>query len=180
LVEAVDGNEALAALEQGSFDLVVLDLDLPGRDGFQILEDLRRRGGTRAVVLSAIPEQEVALRCLRLGAAAFLGKGCEPRQIHAAVAKALAGGRYVSPELAERLADLLGDDLRQAPHEALSERELQVLRLVAGSKTIKEIAAEMRLRETTIATYRARLSEKLALSSNVELAKYALRHKLVN
>jgi DNA-binding NarL/FixJ family response regulator len=178
--EAGDVAAALVELDRGPFDLVILDLDLPGRDGLSLLEELQRRGGPKRIVLSGLPEESFAVRCLKLGAGAFLDKASGATEILAAVRKVLAGGRYVSGALAEAMAATLGGDLRHAPHEALSGRELQVLRMVARARTVKEIAAELHLSESTVATYRARIAHKLGLSSNVELTRYALQHKLAD
>jgi DNA-binding NarL/FixJ family response regulator len=131
------------------------------------------------LVLSSYPEEEFAVRSFKLGAAGYLTKASVSDEMLAAVKKVLAGGRYMSATLAEKLATALGSPPEQAPHEALSPRELEVLRLVATGKTIKEIAALLSLSEKTIATYRTRVSEKLGLSTNVELARYALQHRLV-
>jgi DNA-binding NarL/FixJ family response regulator len=130
------------------------------------------------LVVSAYPEGEFAIRCLRLGAAGYVTKDSAADELVAAARKALAGGRYVSAALAERLAGVISGLERPAPHEALSRRELEVLQLVARGRTLKEIAAALQIAEKTAATYRARISEKLGLSSNVELTRYALRHGL--
>jgi DNA-binding NarL/FixJ family response regulator len=131
------------------------------------------------LVLSAYSEEEFAVRSLKLGASGYLNKGLASDEILAAVKKALAGGKYVTASLAEKLAALLGSDVPQTRHESLSSRELQVLRLVAGGQTIKEIAAELVLSEKTVGTYRARISKKMGLASNVELTRYALQHRIV-
>ncbi len=161
------------------WDLVVLDISLPGCSGFELLADVKReQARTPVLVLSIFPEEEFAVRAFRLGAAGYLAKASLADEMIAAVKKVLAGGRYVSPALAERLAAALGGRPGRA-HETLSPRELEVLRLVASGRTVKEIAALLALSHKTIATYRARLAQKLGLSSNVELARYALRHQLV-
>lgn len=179
--EAATAAEALARLEEERWDLLVLDINLPGRSGLEVLEDVRRQWPKLPVlVLSAYPEEEFAVRCLRLGAAGYLTKNSAADELVAASRKALEGGKYVTAALAERLATVLGGGLRGQPHEALSGRELQVVRLVASGKTMKEIAAELNLSEKTIATYRARIADKLGVSTNVELTRYALQHKLVD
>ena len=179
--EATAPAEAMALLQAGRWDLVLLDLNLPGRGGLDLLGEMRRLWPRLPVlVVSAYAEEEFALRCLRLGAHGYVTKTSGAKQIVAAVRKVLAGGKFVTPVLAERLAAAAGGDLSHAPHEVLSTRELQVLRLVAGGASLKEIAAELRLSERTIATYRARLATKLGLSSNVEIARYAMQHGLVD
>jgi DNA-binding NarL/FixJ family response regulator len=132
------------------------------------------------LVLSVYPEAEFAVRVFKLGAAGYLSKDSAPDELLVAVKKILAGGKYVTAALSEKLAYALGGDLDQVPHDALSNRELQVLRLIATGKTLKEIAAELSLSEKTVATYRVRLANKLGLSTNVELARYALQHRLVD
>jgi two-component system, NarL family, invasion response regulator UvrY len=179
--EAGSATEALDLVNADPWDLALIDLNLPGRDGLALLEEVRRtRPKLPALVLSVQPEEEFALRCLRLGASGYLTKGSAPDELAAAVRKVIGGGKYVTAALAERLAAHVGGDLGQAAHEALSNRELQVLRLVASGRSLKQIAAELNLSEKTIATYRARIAEKLSISTNVELTRYALRHKLVD
>lgn len=177
--EAGTVAEGRAAIERSAPDLVLLDIHLPGASGLDLLAEARTRWPRLPfLMLSAYPEQEFAVRCLRLGAAGYLTKESAADELVAAVRKALAGGKYVTASLAERLAGALGG-APQAPHEALSSRELEVLRLVASGRSQKEIAVELGLSEKTIATYRARIAGKLGVSTNVELTRYALHHKLV-
>lgn len=179
--EAADSIAAAAALARQEWDLLLLDVNIPGRSGLEILEDVRRSWPRLPVlVVSAFPEEEFAIRSLRLGAAGYLTKSSASDELIAAARKALAGGRYVTATLAEKLAGIVGGDAEQEPHASLSTRELQVLRLVAAGRTAKEIAAELHLSEKTIATYRARIAEKLGLSTTVEIARYAVRHRLVD
>lgn len=178
--EAATAAEAMGLLQAERWDLLVLDINLPGRSGLEVLEEVRRLWPRLPVlVLSAYPEEEFAVRCLRLGASGYLTKSSAADELMAAVRKALEGGKYVTAALAERLASVLGGGVRGEPHESLSGRELQVVRLVATGRSMKEIAAELHLSEKTIATYRARIAEKLGVSTNVELTRYALQHKLV-
>jgi two-component system invasion response regulator UvrY len=178
--EAGTVAQAQALLSSQQWDLLVLDINLPGRSGLEVLEDVRREWPRLpALVLSAYPEEEFAVRCLRMGASGYLTKSSAADELVAAGRKALEGGKYVTAALAERLASVLGGSLHVEPHEALSGRELQVVRLVASGKTMKEIAAELHLSEKTIATYRSRIAEKLGVSTSVELTRYALQHKLV-
>ena len=179
--EATSVDEALARLQDGRWDLVLLDLNLPGRGGLDLLTEVRRLWPRLLVlVVSAYAEEEFALRCLRLGAVGYVTKTSGSKELVAAVRKVLSGGKYVTPALAERLAAAAGGDLSQASHELLSNRELEVLRLVAVGRSLKEIAEQFRLSERTVATYRARLATKLGLSSNIEIARYAIQHKLVD
>ena len=178
--EAADSPLALVALERGKWDVVLLDINIPGRGGLELLEDIRRLyPQTQVLIVSAYPEEEFAVRAFKLGAAGYLSKNQAPEELVTAVKKILDGGKYVTASLAERLADALnGWDANCAPHEALSQRELQVLRLIASARTIKEIAAELSLSEKTVGTYRARIAKKTGLASNVELTRYAFQHGL--
>ncbi len=177
--EAVDATQTLAAAEKKSWDAVLLDINMPGRSGLDALQDLKRaHPQLPVVVLSAFPEKDYAVRAFKLGAAGYVSKQGASTELLAALRKALSGGRYVTPVLAEALAATVAGETPATPHEQLSNRELQVLRLVASGKTIKEIAAELSLSEKTIGTYRTRISRKLGLGTNVELTRYALQHKL--
>jgi two-component system, NarL family, invasion response regulator UvrY len=177
--EAADGRQTLAAAEKERWDIVLLDINMPGRSGLEVLQDLKRlHPQLPVVVLSAFPEKDYAIRAFKLGASGYVSKQSASRELLAAIQKALAGGRYVTATLAEALAATLAGETPAAPHEQLSNRELQVLRLVAAGRTLKEIAGELSLSEKTIGTYRTRISQKLGLGSNVELARYALQHKL--
>jgi DNA-binding NarL/FixJ family response regulator len=179
--EVDDSRTALQELARQEWDLMLLDINLPGRDGLELLQEARRlHPGTRVLVVSAYPEEEFAVRSFKLGAAGYLAKSQAPDELITAVTKILAGGRYVTAALAERLVDDLVGDTALAPHELLSSRELQVLRMIALGKTIKEIAAELALSEKTIATYRARIAQKTGLSTNVALARYAIQHGVVD
>jgi two-component system invasion response regulator UvrY len=179
--EAVDGRETLEAAQKQSWDVVLLDINLPGRSGLDVLQDLRRLNPQLPVlVLSAFPEKDYAVRAFKLGASGYISKQSASAELVAAVQKALAGGRYVTPSLAEALAATVAGGTSALPHETLSDRELEVLRHVALGKSLKEIAGELFLSEKTIGTYRTRISRKLGLGTNVELARYATRHKLVD
>jgi two-component system, NarL family, invasion response regulator UvrY len=181
LVEAADARQALAAVEKEAFDLVLVDINLPGRGGLELLQDLRQLYPKMPViVLSMMPERDYALRAFKFGAAGYVSKQGAEAELLWAVRKVLTGGRYVTPSLAEAMAAQLAGEAPEAPHETLSNRELQVLRLVALDKSLKEIAAELALSEKTIGTYRTRISQKLGLGSNVQLARYAVEHKLVS
>ncbi len=180
VAEAVDAREALALAEKQKWDIILMDINMPGRSGLEALQDLRRLyPQTPVIVLSAFPERDYAVRAFKLGAAGYVSKQTAASELIMAVRKALDGGRYVTPLLAEALAATIAGDNTASPHETLSNRELQVFRLVAIGKTLKEIAAELSLSEKTIGTYRARISQKIGLSTNVELARYAVLHKIV-
>jgi DNA-binding NarL/FixJ family response regulator len=179
--EAANAHEALEAVRKQEWDIVLLDINMPGRSGLEVLEELKRDLPRLPVlVLSVFPEADYAVRALKMGAAGYLTKQSASDELLAAVRKALAGGKYVTASLAEKLAASLAGQDAAAPHEALSNRELQVLRMIATGKTIKEIAAELCLSEKTVGTYRTRISDKLGLGTNVELTRYALQHRLVD
>jgi two-component system, NarL family, invasion response regulator UvrY len=179
--EALDAGQTLAAVEKQTWDLVLLDINMPGRNGLDVLQDLKRLfPKLPVVVLSAFPEKDYAVRAFKLGACGYVSKQSASDELLAAVRKALAGGRYITPSLGEVLAATVAGDSSAVPHDLLSNRELQVLRLVASGKSLKEVAAELSLSEKTIGTYRTRISQKIGLSTNVELARYATLHQLVD
>ena len=178
--EAKDAGETINLLIKEDWDLVLLDINMPGRDGLEALAEAKRlRPKTPVLVLTAYPEEQFAIRSFKLGASGYLTKQSATDALVTAVQRILAGGKYVTASLAERLASRLGDTGGQAPHEALSNRELQVLHLIAVGKSMKETADELSLSEKTVATYRTRISEKAGLKTNVEIARYALKHGLV-
>src|SRR5262245_57881032 len=180
VVEAADVRQTLEIAQKQPCDIVLLDINMPGRSGLEALQELRRLyPKLPVVVLSASGETDYALRAFRLGASGYLCKQSASSELLAAIRKALQGGRYITPFLAEALAATVAGEAPTDPHETLSNRELQVLRLVASGKTLKAIAADLAQSEKTIGTYRTRISQKLNLSTNVELARYALQHKLV-
>jgi DNA-binding NarL/FixJ family response regulator len=179
--EAENSQSALELFMKQVWDLVLVDVNIPGRGGLEVLEEMKRwRAQTPVLVLSAYPEEEFAVRSLKLGASGYLNKSVTSDEILAAAKKSMAGGKYVTASLAEKLAVSLGGNFQQTPHESLSSRELQVLRMVASGRIIKDIAAELALSEKTVGTYRARIAKKLGLNSNVELTRYALKHRLVD
>ena len=180
LGEALDAGQTLAAAEKKAWDLVVLDINMPGRGGLEVLQDLKRLYPKLPVVmLSTFPEKHYAVRAFKLGASGYVSKESASGELLAAVRKALAGGRYITPSLAEALAATVAGESPAAPHELLSNRELQVLRMVASGKSLKQIAAELSLSEKTIGTYRTRIGQKLNVGTNVELTLYATLHKLL-
>ena len=172
LGEAESLQQARDRLREVDWSLVVLDINLHDGNGLDLLGDLRQPGrSTVVLVLSSYPEVEFATRAIKLGAAGYLTKRTVADELIAGVRKVLAGGKYVSASLAELLATELGNLASPAPHETLSPREMEVFRQVVQGRTIKEIAAGFALSEKTVATYRARISEKLRLSTRVELTR---------
>lgn len=173
--------EALELATSRQWDVVLLDISLGSESGIDLLDEVRKAAPRLPVLMvSGHREEEFAVRCLRQGAAGYVSKTASADELIAAIRKVASGGRYVTPSLAERLASVVGTSAGVAPHETLSKRELQVLQAVARGKSLKIIADDLGLSEKTIATYRARISSKLGVSTNVELTRYALLHKLVD
>jgi DNA-binding NarL/FixJ family response regulator len=178
--EAENAQQVLAQVQSRDWDLVILDVTMPGRSGIDVLGDLKRlRPKLPVLVLSMHPEDQYGRRVLKAGASGFLNKDSAPEELIKAIHKLLAGGRYVSPILAETLAVELNEDHGRALHETLSHREFEVLRMIALGKTITQIAEELHLGGTTISTYRARILEKMGMTTTAELMRYALRNHLV-
>ena len=177
--EAGTGEEALEKAEEGTWDVVVLDMSLPDRTGIDVLKELRQTHPRLPVlVLSMHPEEQFAVRALKAGAAGYVTKRTAARDIAAAVQKALAGGKYVSATLAEKLAGELHTGA-EAAHERLSDREFQVFRMLSGAKTVKQISEELSLSRQSVSTYRGRILEKMGLTTNDELTEYALQNGLL-
>lgn len=178
--EARSATEAINLLIEKEWDVVILDINMPGRSGLEVLEEVKRlRSKTPVLILTSYAEEQFALRSFKMGASGYLTKQSVSDELIAAVRRILAGGKYVTASLAERLASSLGSAGENALHEALTQRELQVLHLVALGKSTREIADELALSHKTVATYRARISEKTGLKTNVEIARYALKQGLV-
>jgi DNA-binding NarL/FixJ family response regulator len=177
--EAENAEQTLAQVQSHDWDLVILDVTMPGRSGVDVLADLKReRPKLPVLVLSMHPEDQYAKRVLRAGASGYLNKDSAPEELIKAIRKVLDGGRYVSPALAEALAMDLGQPADQPLHETLSDRELEVLRLIGSGKSISQIAEVLHLSVTTVSTYRARILEKMNMNNTSELMNYALRHLL--
>ncbi len=180
--EARTGQEGLALVQAQPWDLVVLDVSMPGRGGLDVLKELKQvRPKLPVLVLSMYPEEQYALRAMRLGASGYMTKESAPEELIGAIRKVVAGGRYVSASLAETLAgSLVADRQGERPlHETLSDREYHVLRLIASGKTVTEIADELALSVKTISTYRSRVLEKMCMKTNAELTHYAISNRLV-
>jgi two-component system invasion response regulator UvrY len=177
--EAQDAQEALDLCARERWDLVILDVSMPGRSGLEFLKQLNSRRRPPVLVLSIHPESCYAVRALKGGAAGYLNKQSAPEELLRAVRKVLAGGKYVSAAVAEKLAYQLDADAAKAPHEGLSDREYEVMCLLASGKTLKEVAASLSLSPKTVSTYRARILEKMNLKTNAELTWYAMQNGLV-
>jgi DNA-binding NarL/FixJ family response regulator len=180
VAEATNGQDVLDKLRTQHVDVVVLDIAMPGRSGLDILLHLKREQPTLPVlVLSIHPEDQYAVRVLKAGACGYLTKESAPDQLIAAIRKVVIGGKYVSASLAEKLAFDLEADVDKPLHEMLSDREYEVLCLIALGKTVKEIADKLSLSVKTISTYRSRILEKMKMKNNAELTHYVIRQGLV-
>ncbi len=176
--EARNDSEVLNLLHAHDWDAVVLDITMPGRGGLELLTELKRlRPKLPVLVLTVHPEDQYAVRALKEGASGYMNKESAPEELVQAIRKIIRGGKYVSAALAEKLASMIGAEAQ--PHENLSIREYQVMLLIASGKTVSEIAEEMSLSIKTISTYRTRILEKMEMTNNVELARYAMKHNLI-
>lgn len=177
--EAVDSRQTIAVALKQSWDLVILDLSMPGRNGLEALKELKaQRPALPVLVLSMHAEEQYAVRALRAGAAGYLTKANATAELVKAVTHILGGGRYVSATLGEKLASELEGPRPAMLHEKLSDRELEILRLIGSGRTVKEIAAELTLSPNTVSTYRTRLLEKMKMRTSAELMHYAVRNGL--
>lgn len=173
-------SDLVHVMENGGCDLLLLDIDLPGRSGIDILKAVKKDYARLPVImLSMYPEDQYAVRALKAGAGAYLNKSSPPTILVAAARAVLAGKKYITPEIAQVLADNLGHDDETTPHEKLSDREFQTLKLIASGKRLSEVAEALALSPKTVSVYRARILEKMHLSSNAEITHYALKHGLV-
>lgn len=178
--EAGDGIQGIAEVQNHKWELVILDITMPGQSGLSVLTELKRiQPKVPVLVLSVHSEDQYAKRVLKAGASGYMNKESAPEELMKAVRKLLAGGRYVSSALAEKLAWSLGEDETKPHHETLSDREFEVLRGIASGRTVSQIADELHLSGTTVSTYRARILEKLNMTSSAELMRYAMRNQLV-
>jgi DNA-binding NarL/FixJ family response regulator len=179
--EAGTAQQVLAQVQSRVWDLVILDISMPGRSGLDLLRDLQQlRPELPVLILSMHPEDQYATRVLKAGAAGYMNKETAPKELVKAVRKVLAGGRYVSAALAEKLAADLSADAARLPHEKLSHREFEVLRMIASGKTVSQIAEELHLSVTTVSTHRARILEKMGMENNADLMRYALHNRLID
>ena len=177
--ETADPHAALRLVREQKWDLLVLDLDLPGKSGLDLLTDVKsERPRLPVLILSVYPEDQFAVRTLRAGASGFMSKDAAPDELVKAIRKILHGGKYVSEHTAERLVHRLDPDALAPPHEALSHREFQILCLLGAGKTVSAIARELSLSVPTISTHRARILEKMQLKTTAELIRYAIKNRL--
>ena len=178
--EAANSQQALERVWKEAWDIVILDLTMPGRSGLEVLKEIKQAHPKLPVLmLSMHPEDQFAVRLLKAGAAGYMTKESAPEELVGAVRKAIAGGRYISATLADKMASLLVNDTQVAPHERLSDREFLILRLIASGKSVSVIARELSLSVKTVSTYRGRVLEKMGLTNNAELLHYAFQNNLV-
>lgn len=182
LDEADNGAELLSKISENEYDIVVLDISMPGKSGLDVLKDIRRmKPELPVLILSVYPEEQYAIRVLKAGASGYMTKDSAPDDLVNAIKKIVSGGKYISPSLAEILAaEVKSGGVIKQLHENLSDREFQVMKMLAAGKTIKEISEELFLSPKTVSTYRTRIYEKMKFSSKAELTGYAIKNELID
>lgn len=181
VAEAATAREAIETVSAGNIDLVLLDVSLPDKNGLEVLKQIRSEFPVmRVLLLSMHAEDQYGIRALKAGASGYLTKESAPEQLIAALRKVAQGGKYITPSLAEQIVYSFESDANVQPHENLSDREYEVMCLIASGKTVKEIAEQLFLSVKTVSTYRARVLEKMHLKNNSELTNYAIKNRLVN
>jgi len=179
--EARNGQEVLEKIWSEKYDMVLLDISMPGMSGLEVLKQLKiEKPKLPVLVLSMHPEEQYAVRVLRAGASGYLTKESAPDELITAIRKISQGRKYITSSLAERLAFEMEIDSEKPLHEVLSDREYQVLRIIAAGKTIKQIAEELSLSIKTVSTYRGRIMEKMKMKTNAELMHYAIKHQILD
>ncbi len=179
--EAGNGDEVLNRLGKTKIALLVLDINMPGRSGMDVLRDVKHAyPRLPVIILSCHPEDQYAVRCLRAGAAAYINKESAPEELAIATRKILSGGRYISSSLAEKLIANLDEPVDKPPHELLSDREHEVMRMIASGVPLTEIGDALHVSVKTVSSYRARIMVKMQMKSNSELTRYAIEHGLID
>jgi DNA-binding NarL/FixJ family response regulator len=179
--EAGNGQEAMSKVLKGGYELVVLDLKMPGKSGLDVLKEIKQhKPKLPVVILSMLPEEQFAIRAIRAGASGYLTKECAGDELVLAIRKALNGERYISGSLAQILAGELDNDQEKPPHEILSDREYQVMVMIASGKPVGAIAKELCLSVKTISSYRTNILLKTRMKNNAEITHYAIQNKLVD
>ena len=178
--EASDAPEAMQVLRRDKVDLVLLDVSLPGRSGIDLLKQIKQEfPAIPVLVLSSHPEEQYALRVVRLGAAGYLTKESAPELLLTAISKVISDGRYITATLAVKLFDEVGRGNSKAPHQKLSDREFEIFKLIARGDGLTEIAKHLHVSVKTVSTHRTRILEKTGLRTNADLTRYALEHGLI-
>jgi DNA-binding NarL/FixJ family response regulator len=179
--EVGNGDEVMGHLGKSLISLLVLDINMPGRSGMDVLRDVKHTyPRVPVIILSCQPEDQYAVRCLRAGAAAYINKESASEELARATKKILSGGRYVSASLAEKLVTNLDESIDKPLHELLSDREYEVMRMIAAGTPLTDIADKLHVSVKTISSYRARIMEKMQMKSNADLTRYAMTHSLVD
>lgn len=177
IAEVADGESLVKEVFRGNFDLVITDLDMNGRSGLDAMEQIKSvKPDLPVLVLSIYPEDLYAIRALKTGASGYLNKNSAPEELVAAIHRVMDGKRYITPEIAEKLVDFSGG---KQPHELLSNRELEVFKMIASGQTLGEISEALSLAPSTVSTHRSRIMEKLQLHSNTDLTRYAITHQII-
>ena len=177
--EAADSAEVMKRVRKDNYDIVLLDIAMPGKDGLETLKEIRsEKPKLPVLILSMFPEEQFALRAFKSGAAGYLTKESIPEELIKAIQKIRKGGKYVSESFSDELLVSMGRDVEQLPHETLSDREYQVMLMIASGKTRKEIAEKLFLSVKTVSTYRTRILEKMELKTNADLTNYVNQHNL--
>jgi len=178
--EAENAQQAIQKVREGGFDVLLLDISMPDRNGIDVLKQVKKELPSLPVLMLTMHrEDQYAIRAMKAGASGYLTKQSAPAELVNALQLVASGRKYITPSLAEEMANLIGDDPAKPLHETLSDREFQTLIMIASGKTVTEIAVELSLSVKTISMYRARLLQKMRLRHNAELTHYAMRHKLV-
>jgi len=178
--EARDGNEALTILKVDVYEVVLLDISLPDQNGLEVLKYIKSKWpSTNVLMLSMHPQEQYAIRALKLGASGYLTKDTASEELIAAIKKVSAGGKYISQSLAENLALHLDDDSNRQKHEVLSNREFEIMIKIANGKSLQEIGDELFISVKTVSTYRCRIMEKMGLKKNTELTRYCIENNLI-
>jgi DNA-binding NarL/FixJ family response regulator len=179
--EAGTGDEVLSQLGKTQVGLLLLDISMPGRSGMDVLRDVKHAyPRLPVIILSCQPQDQYAVRCLRAGAAAYIGKDSASEELAMATRKILGGGHYVSSSLAESLIANLDESAGNPPHETLSDREFEVMKMIAAGVPLTEIGERLHVSVKTISSYRSRIMEKMQTKSNAELTRYAMTHSLID
>jgi two-component system, NarL family, invasion response regulator UvrY len=178
--EAASGDEAWKMIRNGSYDLIILDISMPGMNGLEVVKKIRDNGiQSHVLVLSVYPQEQYAVRAINLGASGYITKDSAYTELALAIKKIASGGRYISSAFAEKHIFSTTDETAGLPHEKLSEREFQVMMKLVRGQSVTEIANEISISDKTVSTYRVRILEKLGLRNNAEMTLYAVRNNLI-
>ncbi|MBT8379618.1 MAG: response regulator transcription factor [Ignavibacteria bacterium] len=180
VVEAANGNELIDRLNEAEYDIVVLDISMPGKSGLDVLKEIKTiKQNIRVLILSIHPEEQYAIRALKAGAAGYITKDSAPEELVVAVQRIMEGGKYISQSLAEKLAGSYDLSSPKLPHENLSDREFEVFKMIGSGQTVSNIAESLFLSVKTVSTYQSRIYEKTGLNSRSEITLYAIKNSLI-